>query len=73
MIDGELVSALDGDWPTLAADTADKIRTSARTRGAEISEGAVQQATRATQILKTGTPAWLRAEDLKRLARRKDD
>jgi len=34
---------------------------------------AVQQATRATQILKTGTPAWLRAEDLKRLARRKDD
>jgi predicted Zn-dependent protease len=34
---------------------------------------AVQQATRATQILKAGTPARLRAEDLKRLARRKDD
>ncbi len=33
---------------------------------------AVQQATRATQILKAGTPARLRAEDLKRLARRKD-
>jgi predicted Zn-dependent protease len=34
---------------------------------------AVQQATRATQILKAGTPARLRAEDLKQLARRKDD
>jgi predicted Zn-dependent protease len=34
---------------------------------------AVQQATRATQILKAGTPARLRAEDLKRLARRNDD
>jgi predicted Zn-dependent protease len=34
---------------------------------------AVQQATRATQILKAGTPARLRAEDLKRLASRKDD
>jgi predicted Zn-dependent protease len=34
---------------------------------------AVQQATRATQTLKAGTPARLRAEDLKRLARRKDD
>ena len=33
---------------------------------------AVQQATRATQILKSGTPARLRAEDLQRLARRKD-
>ena len=42
-----------------------------------LSEGdkqlAAQQATRATQILKAGTPARLRAEDLKRLARRKDD
>ncbi len=34
---------------------------------------AVQQATRATQILKAGTPARLRAEDLKQLARRKDE
>ena len=33
---------------------------------------AVQQATRAIQLLKAGTPARLRAEDLKRLARRKD-
>jgi predicted Zn-dependent protease len=33
---------------------------------------AIQQATRATQILKSGTPARLRAEDLQRLARRKD-
>ena len=34
---------------------------------------AVQQATRATKILKAGTPARLRAEDLKRLASRKDE
>jgi predicted Zn-dependent protease len=33
---------------------------------------AVQQATRATQLLKAGTPARLRAEDLKRLANRSD-
>jgi 2-oxoglutarate dehydrogenase E1 component len=43
---GELVSALDGNWAAVAAETADKIRAGVRTRGAEISEGAIQQATR---------------------------
>src|SRR5262249_47328705 len=46
VVNGELVSALDGNWAAVAADTADKIRAGVRARGAEISEGAVQQATR---------------------------
>src|SRR5260221_1015844 len=46
LINGELVSALDGDWATVAAHTADKIRTRVRTRGADISHSTVQHATR---------------------------
>src|SRR6202023_6631 len=46
VVDGDLVSALDGNWAAVASATADKIPARVRARGAEISEGAVQQATR---------------------------
>src|SRR5262249_12605691 len=46
VVNGELISALDGNWAALASDTSEKIRAGVRARGAEISEGAVQQATR---------------------------
>jgi 2-oxoglutarate dehydrogenase E1 component len=42
---GELTSALDGNWPTVVAKTAEKIKAGAEKRGAEISDGAVSQAT----------------------------
>jgi 2-oxoglutarate dehydrogenase E1 component len=43
---GELVSALDGNWPALEKALGDKIRTGVGARGAEITDRAVQQATR---------------------------
>jgi 2-oxoglutarate dehydrogenase E1 component len=42
---GELVSALDGNWQTIETAIGDKIRKEANGRGAEISAKAVQQAT----------------------------
>src|SRR5437867_1558239 len=44
VVNGELVSALDGNWAAIAADTGEKIKAGVRARGAEISEGAVHQA-----------------------------
>ncbi|MEJ0097577.1 MAG: hypothetical protein WDM84_06130 [Bauldia sp.] len=46
VVNGELTSALDGNWPAVAAKTAEKIKAAVATRGAEISDGAVSQATR---------------------------
>src|SRR6185312_16517734 len=43
---GELVSALDGNWAALEKELGDKIKAGAGTRGAEISEEAVHHATR---------------------------
>jgi 2-oxoglutarate dehydrogenase E1 component len=43
---GDLVSALDGNWDAVAAETAGKIRAGVTSRGAGISEAAVQRATR---------------------------
>ncbi len=43
---GELVAALDGDWPAIEKDLGDKIRARAQDKGAEISVPQVQQATR---------------------------
>ena len=45
IVNGELTSALDGNWPAVAAKTAEKIKSAVATRGAEISDGAVSQAT----------------------------
>jgi 2-oxoglutarate dehydrogenase E1 component len=42
---GDLTSALDGNWPAVAAKTAEKIKAGVEKRGAEISDGAVSQAT----------------------------
>jgi 2-oxoglutarate dehydrogenase E1 component len=42
---GELVSALDGNWQTIETAIGDKIRKEANGRGTEISAKAVQQAT----------------------------
>jgi len=46
MVNGELVSALDGNWAALEAATAEKIKAGVISRGAEISDDAVQRATR---------------------------
>ncbi len=46
VMNGELVSALDGNWPALEAALDSKIRAEVGRRGAEISDGAVTQATR---------------------------
>ena len=46
VVDGELVSAFDGNWAAVAGQTADKIRAGVRARGAEISEEAILRATR---------------------------
>ncbi|HZP21119.1 MAG TPA: 2-oxoglutarate dehydrogenase E1 component [Bauldia sp.] len=43
---GELVAAMDGNWAGIATETARKIKAGVAARGAEISDGAVQQATR---------------------------
>ncbi len=43
VVNGELVAALDGNW---LASAADKIKAGVNARGAVISDGAVQQATR---------------------------
>jgi 2-oxoglutarate dehydrogenase E1 component len=43
---GELVAALDGDWPTIEKDLGDKIRAKAQAKGTEVSVTHVQQATR---------------------------
>ena len=46
VMNGELVSALDGNWPALELALDSKIRAEVGRRGAEISDGAVTQATR---------------------------
>jgi len=46
IVNGELTSALDGNWTQVAARTAEKIKAGVASRGAEISDGAVTQATR---------------------------
>ncbi|MGF9756259.1 2-oxoglutarate dehydrogenase E1 component [Microvirga sp. 0TCS3.31] len=43
---GELVSALDGNWAQVEKAVGDKIKAKAQTKGAEISQADVQQATR---------------------------
>jgi 2-oxoglutarate dehydrogenase E1 component len=43
---GELVSALDGDWAAVEAHVGDRIKAGAQKRGVEVSEDEVQQATR---------------------------
>ena len=45
-INGELVSALDGNWAQIERAVGDQIRSKAQTNGAEISQAQVQQATR---------------------------
>ncbi len=46
VMNGELVSALDGNWAALEASLGSKIKAGVASRGAEISDGAVTQATR---------------------------
>ncbi|MEQ9688861.1 MAG: 2-oxoglutarate dehydrogenase E1 component [Bauldia litoralis] len=46
LANGELVAALDGNWGATEAVIGDKIRKNVATRGAEISDDHVQQATR---------------------------
>jgi len=43
---GELVSALDGDWAAVEAHVGKQIRAGAQVRGVEVSDEHVQQATR---------------------------
>ncbi|HEX2509291.1 MAG TPA: 2-oxoglutarate dehydrogenase E1 component, partial [Microvirga sp.] len=43
---GELVSALDGNWAPVERSVGDRIQAKAQQKGVEISEAAVQQATR---------------------------
>ena len=43
---GELVSALDGNWAQVEKAVGDKIKAKAQAKGAEISQADVQQATR---------------------------
>src|SRR5581483_7148429 len=43
---GELVAAMDCNWASITTETARKIKAGVAARGAEISDGAVQQATR---------------------------
>ena len=43
---GELISALDGNWAQVEKAVGDKIKAKAQTKGAEISQADVQQATR---------------------------
>src|SRR3712207_3936623 len=43
---GELVSALDGNWAAVEAAVGDKIKAKAQTKGAEVSPAEVMQATR---------------------------
>jgi 2-oxoglutarate dehydrogenase E1 component len=43
---GEVVSALDGNWAPIAAATAEKIKAGLAARGTEAGDGIVQQATR---------------------------
>ncbi|HEY8564541.1 MAG TPA: 2-oxoglutarate dehydrogenase E1 component [Beijerinckiaceae bacterium] len=43
---GELVSALDGNWAEIEKGAASKIKAQAQGRGVEVSEAAVQQATK---------------------------
>ncbi|WP_201859448.1 2-oxoglutarate dehydrogenase E1 component [Microvirga soli] len=43
---GDLVSALDGNWAQVEKAVGDKIKAKAQTKGAEISQADVQQATR---------------------------
>jgi 2-oxoglutarate dehydrogenase E1 component len=45
-MNGELVSALDGNWAQIERAVGDQIRAKAQTKGAEISQAQVQQATR---------------------------
>jgi 2-oxoglutarate dehydrogenase E1 component len=45
-INGELVSALDGNWPAIEAKAAEKIRANGKARGVELSEAAVVKAAR---------------------------
>jgi 2-oxoglutarate dehydrogenase E1 component len=46
LANGELTAALDGNWAETATKTVEKIKSAAQVRGAEVSEGAVTQATR---------------------------
>ena len=46
VINGELVSALDGNWAALEIAVGQQIKAGVAKRGAEISDGAVTQATR---------------------------
>ena len=46
VMNGELVSALDGNWAALEVALGEKIKLGVARRGAEISDGAVTQATR---------------------------
>jgi len=46
MMNGDAVAAFDGNWAAVEAATGDKIRAGLAARGAVISNGAVQQATR---------------------------
>src|SRR5690606_36985937 len=43
---GELVSALDGNWAAVAAGVTEEVKAGLAARGAEITEAAVQRATR---------------------------
>src|SRR6516164_1710903 len=43
---GDLAAALDGDWDEVGKAVAEKVQAKARTKGVELSEGHVQQATR---------------------------
>ena len=43
---GELVSALDGDWAAVETHVGTQIKSGAQTRGVEVSDAQVQQATR---------------------------
>ena len=46
VVNGELTSALDGNWTEVASATSNKIKAGVAARGGEISDGAVTQATR---------------------------
>ncbi|MBZ0229431.1 MAG: 2-oxoglutarate dehydrogenase E1 component [Bauldia sp.] len=46
VMNGELVSALDGNWPAAEAAIGAKIRKGLATRGGEVTDGQVQRATR---------------------------
>ena len=46
LMNGELTSALDGNWPVVAAKTAEKIKAGVEKRGSEIGDAEVSRATR---------------------------